>query len=83
MTSPSFTLVNEYVTASGDTLYHIDFYRIKNLNEVLDAGIEEYFSSGCYCFLEWPEVAEDILQTGTLNIRIVVDRNERRILEVS
>jgi len=83
MTSPSFTLVNEYKTAMGEALYHIDFYRIKNQNEVFDIGIEEYFSSGSFCFLEWPELVEDIIPPGALKIRITVDKNEKRILGLS
>ncbi|HUV00488.1 MAG TPA: tRNA (adenosine(37)-N6)-threonylcarbamoyltransferase complex ATPase subunit type 1 TsaE [Bacteroidales bacterium] len=83
MTSPSFTLVNEYKTTGGEVLYHIDFYRIKIQDEVFDIGIEEYFSGGSYCFLEWPEVVEDIIPPGTLKIRITVDKNEQRVLALS
>jgi tRNA threonylcarbamoyladenosine biosynthesis protein TsaE len=62
VSSPSFTLINEYRRSDGGSLYHIDLYRIKNRNEMLDLGIEEYFSSGSYCFIEWPEMIEEILQ---------------------
>ena len=58
VSSPTFTLVNEYKTEKGESLYHIDFYRIRKKEEVFDFGIEEYFSSGSYCFMEWPELIE-------------------------
>ncbi|MCX6300583.1 MAG: tRNA (adenosine(37)-N6)-threonylcarbamoyltransferase complex ATPase subunit type 1 TsaE [Bacteroidia bacterium] len=81
--SPSFTLVNEYRTLTGESLYHIDFYRIKNISEVFDIGIEEYLYSGSYCFLEWPELAEEVLPEETIRLRISVGKNEERIIETS
>jgi tRNA threonylcarbamoyladenosine biosynthesis protein TsaE len=83
VSSPSFTLINEYRRSDGGSLYHIDLYRIKNRNEMLDLGIEEYFSSGSYCFIEWPEMIEEILPSGTVNVKITVGKNEKRILEIS
>ncbi|MDR2887275.1 MAG: tRNA (adenosine(37)-N6)-threonylcarbamoyltransferase complex ATPase subunit type 1 TsaE, partial [Bacteroidales bacterium] len=58
-TSPTFTIVNEYKTAAGEPVYHFDFYRIRQIEEVFDIGLEEYFAGNSYCFLEWPELAED------------------------
>jgi tRNA threonylcarbamoyladenosine biosynthesis protein TsaE len=81
VTSPTFTIVNEYMTYSGESIYHIDFYRIKKTEEVFDFGIEEYLGSGSYCFMEWPELVEGILPPETLNVRITVDDNEQRILK--
>ena len=83
ISSPSFTIVNEYKTAGGETLYHIDFYRIKKKEEVLDFGIEEYFFSGSYCFMEWPELIGEILPPETVNIKITVDDKKQRILDIS
>jgi tRNA threonylcarbamoyladenosine biosynthesis protein TsaE len=83
VSSPTFTLVNEYRTSGGDTLYHIDFYRIKKQEEVFDFGIEEYLTGESYCFMEWPELVEEILPSGTINVRISVDENEQRILLIS
>jgi tRNA threonylcarbamoyladenosine biosynthesis protein TsaE len=83
VSSPTFTLVNEYRTSRGDTLYHIDFYRIKKQEEVFDFGIEEYLTGESYCFMEWPELVEDILPDETINVRISVDDNEHRTLLIS
>jgi tRNA threonylcarbamoyladenosine biosynthesis protein TsaE len=68
--SPSFAIVNEYNTSNGKKLYHFDFYRIKKLEEVYDIGYEEYFFSGNYCFIEWPELIEEILPGKYVEIKI-------------
>ena len=83
VTSPTFTLVNEYKTSTGESLFHFDFYRIKKTEEVFDFGIEEYFASDSYCFMEWPELVEDILPPGTVRIKIEVTDDEQRILHLS
>lgn len=83
ISSPTFTLVNEYRTSKGDIIYHIDFYRIKKQEDVYDFGVEEYLSGEKYCFMEWPELVEEILPPETVIIRISVDENEVRTLIVS
>jgi tRNA threonylcarbamoyladenosine biosynthesis protein TsaE len=81
VTSPTFTLINEYRDHSGKPVYHFDFYRIKKITEVLDFGIEEYFASGAHCFMEWPELIEPLLPDGTLRISITVEPDGARIIE--
>jgi tRNA threonylcarbamoyladenosine biosynthesis protein TsaE len=82
VTSPTFTLVNEYRTLKGRPIYHIDFYRIRKKEEIFDFGIEEYFESGEYCFMEWPELIEDFLPEETVKVRLTVGNHGERILTV-
>jgi tRNA threonylcarbamoyladenosine biosynthesis protein TsaE len=80
VTSPSFALVNEYLTASGETIFHFDFYRIRSITEAFDLGYEEYFFSDAWCFIEWAEKAADILSKEFVPVHIeVLDDNTRRI----
>ena len=80
VTSPTFSIVNEYAGA-GDKIYHFDFYRLKNQTEALDMGYEEYFYSGAYCFIEWPEKIPGLLPEHFIKIRIEVQgNNSRRII---
>lgn len=83
VSSPTFTLVNEYMTSGGELLYHIDFYRIKKQEEVFDFGVEEYLTGDFYCFMEWPELVEEILPPETVKVRITVDADEQRTLLIS
>ncbi|HOU02087.1 MAG TPA: tRNA (adenosine(37)-N6)-threonylcarbamoyltransferase complex ATPase subunit type 1 TsaE [Bacteroidales bacterium] len=82
VSSPTFTIVNEYRTVDGDSLYHIDFYRINKKDEVYDFGIEEYLSAGSYCFIEWPGIIDDMLPQGTIKVRITVGEDGERILNI-
>lgn len=68
--SPTFAIVNEYLDGNGYPIYHFDFYRIKNIQEVLDIGYEDYIDSGCVCFMEWPELIEDILPLDAVKVTI-------------
>jgi tRNA threonylcarbamoyladenosine biosynthesis protein TsaE len=83
VSSPTFTLVNEYRTSDGKALFHIDFYRIKKQEEVYDFGIEEYLTGESYCFMEWPELIEELLPKETVIVRISVDNHEQRTLSIS
>jgi len=79
--SPTFSLVNEY--DAGDKLvYHFDFYRIKEETEALDMGVEEYFDSGHFCFVEWPGKIESLWPLNYLQIHLESDENGMRTLEV-
>ncbi|MBM6992945.1 MAG: tRNA (adenosine(37)-N6)-threonylcarbamoyltransferase complex ATPase subunit type 1 TsaE [Prevotella sp.] len=82
ITSPTFAIVNEYRSATTDELiYHFDFYRIKKLEEVYDMGYEDYFYSGALCFLEWPELIEDILPGDAVKVTITEDEDGSRVVE--
>jgi tRNA threonylcarbamoyladenosine biosynthesis protein TsaE len=66
----------------GEACYHFDFYRIKNLKEAYDIGCEEYFYSGCPCFIEWPELVEELLPEDVVTVRIEVQDDESRIVSI-
>lgn len=71
ITSPTFAIVNEYHSEqTSKPIFHFDFYRIKKLEEVYDMGYEDYFYSGSLCFLEWPELIEEILPTDVVKVKI-------------
>lgn len=82
ITSPTFAIVNEYQsTKTGGPIYHFDFYRIKKLDEVYDMGYEDYFYSGAPCFLEWPELIEEILPNDAVKVIITEQEDGTRIVE--
>ena len=82
ITSPTFAIVNEYRSATTDELiYHFDFYRIKKLDEVYDMGYEDYFYSGALCFLEWPELIEEILPGNAVKVTITELEDGSRVVE--
>jgi tRNA threonylcarbamoyladenosine biosynthesis protein TsaE len=68
--SPSFSIINEYQSRLGESVFHFDFYRIKKIEEAFDIGYEDYFYSGSYCFIEWPELIEELLPEGTVKVSI-------------
>ncbi|WP_353132149.1 tRNA (adenosine(37)-N6)-threonylcarbamoyltransferase complex ATPase subunit type 1 TsaE [Pseudopedobacter sp.] len=78
--SPTFSIVNEYETKANGKIYHFDFYRIKNQGEAFDLGYEDYFYSGEYCMIEWPEKIPDLLPDSYIAIEIkTTDENSREI----
>ncbi|MBC7892421.1 MAG: tRNA (adenosine(37)-N6)-threonylcarbamoyltransferase complex ATPase subunit type 1 TsaE [Sphingobacteriaceae bacterium] len=81
--SPTFALVNEYVTVSGEAIYHFDFYRIKTETEALDLGVEEYFDSGNFCFVEWPSKIPSLWPPEHLNISIQENADGSRRIDLS
>ena len=80
VSSPTFSIVNEYRTNDGDSIYHFDFYRITKVTEALDIGFYDYIDSGCLCLMEWPENIEEILPDETVRVRISVDPDGSRVL---
>ncbi|MBQ2211106.1 MAG: tRNA (adenosine(37)-N6)-threonylcarbamoyltransferase complex ATPase subunit type 1 TsaE [Prevotella sp.] len=78
ITSPTFAIINEY--EGDETIYHFDFYRIKKLEEVYDMGYEDYFYSGALCFIEWPELIEEILPDDAVRVSITEQENGSRVV---
>ena len=80
--SPTFAIVNEYVTEEGESVYHFDFYRIKKLEEAYDIGYENYFDSGNLCLIEWPEMIEPLLPEKYIRVEIQHgDMDDERIIK--
>ncbi len=83
ITSPTFAIVNEYRSdETGELIYHFDFYRIKKLDEVYDMGYEDYFYSGALCFIEWPELIEDILPGDAVTVTITEQEDGTRLIDI-
>ena len=80
VSSPTFAIVNEYRTGSGEPVYHFDFYRINKLEEALDIGLYDYLDSGALCLMEWPENIEELLPEETLKVSIAVGPDGSRTL---
>ena len=77
--SPSFSIVNEYRSdTTAELIYHFDLYRLENIEEAFEIGVEDYFDSGALCLLEWPERIEDMLPFDTVKVNIVVNDDETR-----
>ena len=81
VTSPTFALINEYTTKNSSVIYHFDFYRIKKIEEAFDLGYEDYIYSGNYCFIEWPEMIEQLLPAGIVEVKIKEGENGTRLVE--
>jgi tRNA threonylcarbamoyladenosine biosynthesis protein TsaE len=80
VSSPTFSIVNEYETDDGEIIYHFDFYRIKNSEELFDIGFEEYVATNNWCFIEWPEKAEELLPSSFVKVLIEEDLNGNRVI---
>ncbi|WP_417857779.1 tRNA (adenosine(37)-N6)-threonylcarbamoyltransferase complex ATPase subunit type 1 TsaE [Xanthomarina gelatinilytica] len=80
--SPTFSLVNEYHTVNSEIVYHFDFYRIEDENEAYDIGIEDYFYSDAWCFIEWPQNIENLLPLESTEIHISVLENGNRNMQL-
>ncbi|MFN3850209.1 MAG: tRNA (adenosine(37)-N6)-threonylcarbamoyltransferase complex ATPase subunit type 1 TsaE [Spirosomataceae bacterium] len=81
--SPTFSIVNEYLTENEETIYHFDFYRLENETEALDIGIEEYFYSGDLCLIEWAEKIPNLIPKKFIKIKISVLEDETRKIELT
>ena len=82
VSSPTFSLVNEYHTKNNDTIFHFDFYRIDNEEEAMDMGIEEYLYSDNWCLVEWPNKVENLLPLNSVSITITTNSNQQRTIEL-
>jgi tRNA threonylcarbamoyladenosine biosynthesis protein TsaE len=83
MSSPTYSIVNEYLTESDTRIFHFDFYRIKNEAEAYDIGTEEYFYSGNYCFVEWPEKIPSLIPADHVHVLITSENQTQRTLALS
>jgi tRNA threonylcarbamoyladenosine biosynthesis protein TsaE len=82
VSSPTFSLVNEYHSEASEKVYHFDFYRIDNEVEAMDMGIEEYFYSNCWCLVEWPNKVENLLPLDAVTITITANNNQQRTIDL-
>ncbi|EAQ41506.1 tRNA (adenosine(37)-N6)-threonylcarbamoyltransferase complex ATPase subunit type 1 TsaE [Polaribacter sp. MED152] len=82
ISSPTFSLVNEYITHDNNTLYHFDFYRINHEEEALDIGVEDYFYSDNWCLIEWPENIENLLPLDAVAIHLSILEDGQRKIEL-
>ncbi|MCB0410384.1 MAG: tRNA (adenosine(37)-N6)-threonylcarbamoyltransferase complex ATPase subunit type 1 TsaE [Flavobacteriales bacterium] len=81
--SPTFSIVNEYVSNKEQKVYHFDFYRINDEQEVMDMGYEDYFYGGAYCFIEWPEKIPNLIPEKFVVVTIEVDEYNNRIISIA
>lgn len=83
MSSPTFSIVNEYQTQTEKSVFHFDFYRIQREQEALDIGVEDYFYSGAYCFIEWPERIPNVLPDRYALVKITIVDSDHRTLSLT
>jgi len=83
VTSPTFAIINEYHTKHSYKVFHFDFYRIKNIEEVFNLGYEDYFYADHYCFVEWPELIEDLLPEHMIKVNISASEEGNRTLSIA
>jgi tRNA threonylcarbamoyladenosine biosynthesis protein TsaE len=81
--SPTFSIVNEYMSKSGKAIYHFDFYRIEKEEEVYDLGYEDYFYSDCFCFIEWPEKILNLIPENIVKVSIDLDDENNRLISIA
>ena len=83
VTSPTFSIVNEYLSEKLGSIFHFDFYRIKNEKEAYDIGIDEYLSSDNYCFIEWPNKINSLIDDNFVNVYIDIKDNDKRNIMIN
>ena len=79
-TSPTYSIINEYITSLGSSVYHIDLYRVKDEEELWQLGLDEIVNSGNYCFVEWPQLALPLLPTNTIAVNISIVNTTERVI---
>jgi tRNA threonylcarbamoyladenosine biosynthesis protein TsaE len=81
VSSPTFSIVNEYISSSNGKIYHFDFYRLENEKEAFDMGYEEYFFGDDYCFIEWPENIPNLIEDNMVIIKMELS-GKKRVIEI-
>ncbi len=81
--SPTFSLVNEYVSNTGEIIYHFDFYRINTEEEAYDIGIEDYFYNNAWCFIEWPSKVENLVPLDSVNLYLTKNNDGSRQIKIT
>ena len=81
VSSPTFPIINEYLSEDGEKIFHFDFYRLNSIQEALDIGTDLYLNSGCFCFIEWPELIIPLLDDNVLFLHLKLD-NKKRVLTI-
>ena len=81
--SPTFSIVNEYITSNDETIFHFDFYRIDNEEEAYNIGVEDYFDSNHWCLIEWPSVVENLLPLENVNVYLTVLEDGQRNIQIN
>ncbi len=82
VSSPTFSLVNEYRSQDGNTIYHFDFYRIEEETEALDMGIEDYFDDDAWCFVEWPNKVKNLVPLNAVAIHLTLNEDQSRTISI-
>ena len=80
ISSPTFSIINEYLTNDNSKVLHFDMYRLKNKEEVFDLGFEDYIDNDYYCFVEWPEIISEFIPNNYLEIKILIENKNRVLL---
>lgn len=81
--SPTFNIINEYKDDNKKSIYHLDLYRLKSINDLVEIGFEEYINSGNYCFVEWPEIADSFFIDKYISINISINSKNSRDIDIN